>query len=187
MRPPHLAAWKTYGFPRMFFLLKGTRSKRGIIIWRSRTSNTRIMTHLHCRIQFSGNRLGLGFLSYTEIGSRDLSLSLLKWVKWFPQYNVAIKFRIRIRVCTRVRLHQCKWTIDGLHFQWELWICHCVYMIWGVWSCKVLNNWMKLRSVILRSAWLFMCTCKMCFFPLFMIGGICLKCHIMNYFFKQRQ
>ena len=43
--------------------------------------------------------LGFGFLSCTEIGSRDLSPSLCN-MKCSTQYNVAIRFGIRIRVHT---------------------------------------------------------------------------------------
>ena len=48
-------------------------------------------------------RLSLGFLSYAEIGSRDLSPSLSN-VECSAYYNVAIGFGIRIRV----HLRQCK-------------------------------------------------------------------------------
>ena len=60
---------------------------------------------LHCR-RWTGYGLGLGFLSCTEIESRDLSLCN---VKCSVHYDIVIEFGIWIRVCTRVSLRQCKW------------------------------------------------------------------------------
>ena len=68
-----------------------------------------------------GYRLGFRFLSCTEIRIRDPSPSpSLCNVKCFALYNVAIGFGIRIQVCTRVRLRQCKWTIRSHRSQIRL-------------------------------------------------------------------
>ena len=56
------------------------------------------------------HELRFGFLSYTEIGSRDHSLCN---VKCSAQYNVAIRSWIQIRVHTRVRFLQCKCAITA--------------------------------------------------------------------------
>ena len=55
-------------------------------------------------IYIAGYRLGLGILSYTEIGSRDPSPSLCKVNKF-----CIVQFSLRF--CTRDRLRQCKWAI----------------------------------------------------------------------------
>ena len=76
--------------------------RRGQLLHRYLSTVLLVLAHLNCRRRTRIRTFGLEFPSYTEIGSRDLSLTLCN-VKCSEKYNVDVWFGILIRVSIRIR------------------------------------------------------------------------------------